>query len=428
VVVTIFLPYPNLLFSERERNPAAQRLVSSLCSAVRRSVVLPLLVAGYCASSPAAEWKMESSINQSLSYDDNFRMAKEPVDSLIYQLTPTLKLARRTEVWDTATDVSYGVQSYSDKSTQDQNPQRYGFNTQYRTERSSLGLGSTYSITPTRNTALQDSGNFASDAVNENWSVSPSYSYKMTELDSLIGSASYSKSTYSTAAFSNNDNQSVNLGWQRQWSERLHYSVSTFYSRFESQQSSSNVSSDSYGINLSANYMLSELWQLNGTIGGRITDTTNKIEANPGLMVVNQTTSQGFLADLSARYTGERLSSSFGLNRSLVPSGQGQLTEQTGINLDLSYQLSERLSSRMGASYQQTDSASGNQMANTNGVKRTNINLSAGLDWKLTPDWIFSASYQHRKQESKNSDTITADSNIFMLMINYNWPGLSISR
>jgi predicted porin len=428
VVVTIFLPYPNQLSSERERSPAAQRLVSGFCSAVRRSVVLPLLVAGYCASSPAAEWKMESSINQSLSYDDNFRMAEEPVGSLIYQLTPTLNLARKTEVWDAATEASYGVQSYSDSATQDQNPQRYGFNTQYRTERSSLGLGSSYSITPTRNTALLDSGNFVSDAVGENWSVTPSYSYKMTELDSLTASAIYSKTTYSTGDFSNNDNQSINLGWQRQWSERLNYSVAAFYSKFESQQSSSNVSSDSYGINLSTNYMLSELWQLNGTIGGRITDTTNKIEANPGLMVVNQTTSQGFLADLSARYTGERLSSSFGLNRSLVPSGQGQLTEQTGINLDLSYQLSERLSSRMGASYQQTDSASGEPMDNTNGVERTNINLSAGIDWKLTPDWIFSAIYQHRKQERKNPDTITANSNIFMLTLNYNWPGLSISK
>lgn len=393
----------------------------------RTMAVLPAMLTIFSSSVEAAEWKMDSTINQALSYDDNFRMAQSPEGSIIYQLTPTLNFARKTELWDIKSNASYGVQSYTNKNAQNQNPQRYELSSQYRTERSNLDLSANYSITPSRNTATQDSGNFASNASAESQSFSPSYSYKITERDSLISSASYTKTTYSTTDFRDNENQSINLGWQRQWTERINYSISPFYAVFKSGQGQSKVNSDSYGVNLSAGYLLSEQWQLNGTIGGRVTDTTTETEVIPGLIITDQNTSQGWLASLNAKYKGERLASSFGLNRSLVPSGQGQLTEQTGINLDLSYQLSERLSSTLSASYQQTDSVSNDNNEN-NGLSRTNISLSPGLNWKLTQDWNLSASYQHRKQERKNPNTIVADSNVYMLTLNYNWPGLSISR
>lgn len=394
----------------------------------RTIVVLPALLAVYCSTVEAAEWKIDSTINQSLSYDDNFQMTEEPVGSLIYQLTPTLNFDRNTDFWDIETDVSYGLQTYSDKTAIDQNPQRYGLITEYRAERSTLGLAANYSITPTRNTATAYSGNFTSNATSENWSVSPNYSFKLSELDSLISSASYSQSTYSTDEFNDNENQSINLGWQRQWSERGHYSISVFYSSFKSTgQTGVNSDSDSYGINLSANYSLSELWQLSGTVGGRMTDSTTETQVFTGQIVTDQNTSEGFLADLSAIYTGEKLSSSFSFSRSLIPSAQGQLTEQTSINLRLSYQLSEQLSANLGGSYQQTDSVNNNDSINNtdNGLNnRTNISLSTGLDWKLAQDWVLSGSYLRRSQET----TYTADANLFMLTLNYNWPGFSLSR
>jgi predicted porin len=394
----------------------------------RTMAVLPVMLAFYCSSVEAAEWTLSSSINQSLSYNDNFRMTEIPQDSVIYRLTPTLNFARKTEVWDIVTDVSYGIQSYSDTTVQDQNPQNYGFNTQYKTGLSNLGLSANYSITPTRNTAEQDSGNFNSNAERENWSISPSYSYQLTGRDSLIGSASYTKSTYSTTDFNNSEHQTVSLGWQRQWTGRISYSISPFYTRFKSDRNSSSINNDSYGINLSTSYSLSKLWQLNGTIGGRITDTTIENLVNPGQTIVDQNMSEGFLANLTASYTNEKLSSVLGFSHSLVPSAQGQLNVQTLISFDLSNRFSRRLSSHFMASYRQTESVSNNSLSNTNESSRTNINFSTGLDWQLARDWILSMSYQYRRQERKSPDTITADSNTFMLTVNYIWSDLHVWR
>lgn len=403
-----------------------------------------LLIIGmavFCSGPDAAEWTVAGNVDQSLSYNDNVRMLpQDPEGSLIYVLTPTLNFARKTEAWDVQGSASYGLQHYTDIEELNNNPQNYGLNTEYRTERSNTGVSASYSILPSQNFAEQDTGNFSSNVNRENITVTPTYSYRFTELDSLISSASYSKSTYSGSDnnetgfnnFNDNENKSINMGWQRQWNELFAQSISVFYTNYEST-GQINSSSDSYGINLSSNYQFSEKWQFSGTIGGRITDTSTETVIIPGLLTAtDQNTSEGFLTDIGVHYKGESLSSTFGLSRSLVPSGQGQLTEQTRISLDFSYQITERLSSGLMTSYQETDSVG--DRSDGLGLSRTNIRVSPNVNWKLTEDWLLSASYAYRQQERPDSAAIvnsragTAESNIFMLSINYNWPGLSISR
>ncbi|MGJ0491432.1 hypothetical protein [Methylobacter sp.] len=413
------------------------------CCARRLQIALIIGSAVFCSGLDAAEWSVNANVNQSLSYNDNVRMLlRDPQGSVIYELTPTISFARKTEAWDIAGDASYGLQHYTDLEAFDNNPQNYGLSTTYRTERSNTGLSARYSIAPSQNFAEQDTGNFASNANRESYMVTPTYSYRFTELDSLISSATYSKSTYSRNSFddngtgfntfSDNENKAINIGWQRQWSELFMQSISVFYSNYEST-GQINSSSDSYGINLSSNYQLSEKWQFSGTIGGRITDTSTETVIIPGLLTAtDQNTSEGFLTDIGVHYKEENLSSNFGLSRSLIPSGQGQLTEQTRVSLDFSYQITERLSSGLMTSYQETDSVSGSN--DGLGLSRTNIRVSPNVNWKLTEDWLLSASYAYRQQEKPDSAAIvnsragTAESNIFMLSINYNWPGLSISR
>lgn len=406
------------------------------CCVHRKRLALIVGASVFCSSLDAAEWIVDGIVNQSLSYNDNVRMLSEnPEGSVVYNLTPTLNFARKTEVWDVQGRASYGVQHYTDMEELDQNPQDYGLSTVYRTERSDIGLSASYSIVPSQNFAEQDTGNFATNARRNNLTVTPTYSYRFTELDSLISSASYSKSTYSNPgsgngdtlinSFNDNESKTINVGWQRQWSELFSQSISVFYSNYNST-GQINSESNSYGINLSSSYQLSEEWQFSGTIGGRITDTSIDTVIIPGLLTAtNQNTSEGFLTDIGVHYKGESLSSNFGLSRSLVPSGQGQLTEQTRVGLDFSYRITERLSSGLTASYRETDSVS--DINGRLGQSRTNILVSPNINWELAQDWLLSASYTYRNQDRKNPDR-TADSNIFMLTINYNWPGLSISR
>lgn len=406
------------------------------CCADRIRIVLIIGTTVFCSSLDAAEWIVDGTVNQSLSYNDNVRMLPENAKgSVVYYLTPTLNFARKTEVWDIEGRASYGVQHYTDMEELDQNPQNYGLSTEYRTDRSNMGLSASYSVVPSQNFAEQDTGNFATNTRRNNLTVTPTYSYRFTELDSLISSASYSKSTYSNPgsgnndtiinSFNDNESKTINVGWQRQWSELFSQSISVFYSNYNST-GRINSESNSYGINLTSSYQLSEEWQFSGTIGGRITDTSIDTVIIPGLLTAtNQNTSEGFLTDIGVHYKGESLSSNFGLSRSLVPSGQGQLTEQTLVSLDFLYRITERLSSGLATSYRETDSVS--DINGGLGQSRTNIQVSPNINWELTQDWLLSASYAYRNQDRKNPDR-TADSNIFMLTINYNWPGLSISR
>ncbi|MEQ1740364.1 MAG: OmpG porin family protein, partial [Methyloglobulus sp.] len=239
---------------------------------------LYLLLAG---SSQGAEWTLKGSLDQSLGYDSNVRMQADPQGSFKYMIVPVLTFLRKTDVTEIQADATYGTQVYTEIPQFNQDIQHYGLRGLYKTDKLDWAVESSYSITPSRNNAVQDSGNFNSNATSDTWSVSPSVSYKIDELNSVILSPSYSETSFTNASasdnFRNRNNTNVNLAWQGLWTERYSSTVSLFYSKFESQQggatSLSDFAFDSVGINLSNAYSLSENWKLDGTIGGRHTES-----------------------------------------------------------------------------------------------------------------------------------------------------------
>jgi hypothetical protein len=213
----------------------------------------------------------------------------------------------------------------------------------------------------------------------------------------------------------------MGLDWQRQWTERYSSSVSVSRSSFQSSNSNSNtkLNSQTYNINLSSTYLLSEQWKLFTVIGGRVTFSKNSFAGNS---IKSQ--SQGFLINSGVSYKGENSLSQLSFNRSLMPSSQGQLQEQNKLNLNLSYQFTEHLSALLTASYQLTNRSA------TNGDKnsRENMIIQPAITWHFLQEWTMSGSYRYRSQKSTGSQNKEVASNLFMLTINYNWDGLSLSR
>jgi opacity protein-like surface antigen len=229
----------------------------------------------------------------------------------------------------------------------------------------------------------------------------------------------------------------LNLAWSRKWTERYSSSLSIFYSNFESSRNSTidgiETTSDSIGINISSTYLLSEKWEIFGTIGGRVTESDTDFITILGKNSIKNRTEAGFLLDAGFNYNGESLSALFNVNRSLVPSSQGQLNEQSRISLDLDYQITERLSFGMLTSYQESESASIDNgqtesiALNDQLNNRKNLTIQPSMSWKLSPDWVLSTSYRYRYQERSGNEK-AADSNSIILSINYHWQGLSIAR
>lgn len=375
----------------------------------------------------AAEWSVKGNVAQSLGYDDNVRMSPtNSQGSFEYKIIPTIRFQHKTESTEVTGNASYGTQVYTDIPALDQDIQKYGVKGLYKTERIDWGMGFDYSVLPTRNTANDDSGDFNTVSSNTTWALNPSLRYKLSEIDSLVFTPSYRETTFqSTTAsnFRNSETKSVSMAWQRQWTELYSSSLSAFYSNFESERGSvtqepAPSTFNSTGINFSNSYTWTESWQLTGAVGVRYTESNNPQQG------IN-TSSFGFLANAGVNYNAENYTTALTFSRGLIPSNFGQLQEQTGVNWHFTYRIDERLTTSLDTGYQNSTLVN-----EDSSIKRDNLLVQPAVNWMLTPDWKLTGSYRFRTQDinrSANAVT-TSDSNMFMLSINYNWPGLNLSR
>jgi hypothetical protein len=415
-------------------------------------VALILLMPGFVRSD---EWSVKGSVDQSLAYDDNVLMASDascdpqvrnscPRDSFKYMIIPVLAFQHRTDASDVSAHASYGTQLYTDIPELDQNFQTYGVNGAYNTEKIDWGLNWNYSITPTRNTASVDNGIFGNNSDRNSWSVSPSATYKIDEIDSISLTPSYTETTFDKSStnpsdpsnnfFNDSRNYEINLAWQRLWSERYLSGVSFFYSKFDSQVQvqggqgiilASPSSFDNFGINFSNTYMIADNWKLSAVVGGRYT------ESDIGGVT---STSFGFLADASVNYTGENYTAGLHFMRGLIPSSFGQLQEQTSVGLNFNYKILEKLSSNLNFNYQEStlvNDGSGATIVSSIG-NRTSFVIEPSVSWQFARDWSLGGSYRYRFQDNQGGGAGAfageADSNLFMISINYNWQGINVSK
>lgn len=387
----------------------------------KTNLVLTLFLL-YSPTNYADQWRVDAKIKQDFAYDDNVRMSQDnPQGSLEYKFTPVANFSLKTDNFFVHASTSYGLQRYPQISSLNRTTQAHTIGMNYLTERSEWTVNATMNVAPSRNTAVEDSGVFSSDSQKTTLMVNPFFSYKLTELDVLKLTANYTQTTYSTTDFSNYQSHLINFAWQRQWTERYSSSISASYSTFQSSSVRLNtkLNSGTYNLNFGSTYAISEQWDITGTIGGRFTKSENTSTFGS-----TKSQSQGFLLNAGLNYKGEQLSGQLNLSRSLMPSSRGQLQEQNRVGLNLQYQITERLSSSLTTNYQVTSrSATDNERAS-----RENIILQPAINWHVSQDWTVTGSYRYRGQNIAGTQNKQAESNLFMLSINYNWQGLSLSR
>ncbi len=381
----------------------------------------------------AAEWAIDGGIKQDFSYDDNVRMLENKQGSFIYEIIPVLNASYSTLNSEIAASASYGYQLYEAIPTFNRDTQNYTLSGNYFSERTTYSLSANYNKAPARNTADTDTGINATNADKTSWSVDPVISYRISPKDTLSLQASYAETLYSSdqfvsniGGFSDNTNALLDLGWTRQWSERFSAGLSVIYYHYESEptllQLSNNIVSDSYGVNFASSYAISQNWQLIFNLGYRYTDTKNTLN------IIDQPfdqASHGFITDSSLIYNGGVLTATVNVYQTLMPSGQGQLNQQSGVNLTFGYDFTQRLSAGLQASYLYSKPIGG--VREILGQERQNITVTPSINYQLTADWTISANYRYRLQDNKQLGYV-ADSNTIMLTLGYNWPGLSLSR
>ena len=383
-----------------------------------KRIVIVMLSSVAMFNVQAAEWALSGNVNSSLEYDDNIFMRNEnKLGDYHASMSPTLKVAHALENFESSLSTGYVSDRYETSSQLDTDNPFLRFETGYKTERSIWGLDLSYVESSSRSEAEEDSGDFETNSTSTTESISPSYSFQLSERDVLLINASYSTKEYSTTDFSDSRLRSLSTNWQHQFTERFNGGVSLSVSNNKSIGLFSTTDDDTYNVSLTTKYDLSEIWAINGSVGIRQLNS----EQTDLFGYTEDSSDAGPSLDMSVNYKGELNNVDVNLSSSISPSSTGGVTEQDRFSLNWSRELSETITARISTSYQKTTST-----INSND-ERENISFSPSVNWKFSRDASLGLSYRFRQQKEELDDS-DASSQTVMLTLNYNWDGFRVSR
>ncbi|WP_296591044.1 hypothetical protein [Methylophaga sp.] len=367
----------------------------------------------------AAEYLVDADLSPTLRYDDNVELREDKEGSFSTEITPTLFLSRATEDSFLGLDAGYRIEKFTSLEELDRQDPFLLFSSSATHERSEFGLDAEYSQRAQRTIAAEDTGDFASDATVTTRSIAPRYQYQLSARDFLYTNLSYQDRSYDDNEFLDNETYVITGGWRRNFTERLTGGLALTYIDYEAEAIDRTSEYDSYNLNVTSTYRLSELWSFAGQVGYRTLDSEN---SNINGFTVKDTSS-GSLFSLSAIYEGYLNNISIEISKALNPSGEGVVNEQESISVDWQRQIASRLDFGFNASFQKTTSAS--DFDNTD---RDYMTFSPSLRWRVEENITLNLGYQFRKQDEKGDTVQKAESNMVFLTLNYDWGGLLYSR
>lgn len=367
----------------------------------------------------ASEWSLTATLNPSLKYDDNIFMSEnDPTSSVKYAISPTAIIQREQANSNASLNFGYVLNRYKTLRNLNTDDPFIRFNSGYQTERSNWGLSASFKESSSRSSAAEDTGDFTTESTVTTETLSPSFSYQVTERDSIFINSGYSQRTYSTTDFSDSESLSLTTGWQHQFTERFNGGLNVSVTESESKGLASSTENTNYNLSTSLNYELSELWSMGGNIGVRRSESKQK----NSLGITSNNNGSGLSFNLSASRQTETDTLSMSTSRSVSASSSGGVNETTLLSLSWSRELSEKVTSSMAVSYQLTTSAT-----DQSDDKRENFNFSPAIQWRLDPNLGLNFAYNFRQQKQSNGGS-DASGNGLTITLNYDWDGIRVSR
>ena len=375
----------------------------------------------------AESWITSPSLLIRTGFDDNIRL-QQGVDDAAQEtlLSGGIELARHTELSNTRLYGKAGYVAYTsaDDSTLD-DTQEYiaGLSSAYKPgERSSLGidveykldtLGSSYQFDNPDLTTDSDQGLVSSQIDRKRLSVSPKWELQVSELTKIGLAFDYEDVTFDDNELNrltDYEYQTIRPNVVYRTGERSRISSELLFSTYETE---SNDQVDSVHLILGYTLQVNETSEFR--ISGGAHQTTIKRRA-----VVDDEDENGFL--INAYYEKRTELSSFNarVERSLSPSGNGELLETDSISGNFSRRLSEKMNFNMYASYFTTS-----DVANSNDSDRKYAFAMPELSYSFLKDWSAAVSYRFRWNEDEgrldefNNQLGSVDSNGVFLSLQY---------
>jgi hypothetical protein len=404
---------------------------------VLRSFAFTLLVL-VASNVLAAEWSIEPSIDARANLTDNLNLTPGVRENVFnWTVSPRVIFARRTEISEVTGTASLGFNRYPDDPSLDTTDANFSLGSQLRSERNTYGLSAAYIRDSTLQTELATTGIVQTRTQRDLVTISPSWSYSLTERSSVFAQYQYDHASYEAGAgFIDYSNQQASAGYQYLIAERVATTLSGNYSRYEADDGS--IISNSNGFSVGLKYSHSEKLAFDLSFGVRRSDTTitnSALLCEFGAVAICDffgiplqrvtatatTADDGYVYSASADYKWERTSASMVLSRDINPTGSGLVVETDRIAIQIGHQFSEKLSGNVYAAYLSSRYITGF------GSDTEYSSLSSSLSWKLDERWTTGAGYSFSYQKVKNASE-SASANTVYLSISYNWPKISISR
>lgn len=411
--------------------------------------LLPVLIV-FNHNCQAFDWLFEPDFGAKERYTDNLRMQINPSrDNFITTLSPGVLLGYKAENHGLDATFKWNELIYHGESDLNFSEKIASVSENYRGERFRAGISARYAEQSTINTQLDidGNGNLQIQIPKTTRSVSPNFTYNLTETDTLQLSYNYTDVGFTkqpglntAGTFSDYSNQQYASTLTHNFSERFSLNLSGSYSLFSSTREnppslflntfpvSSGFKQKAATFNYQAGFQYAYDERTRLSLSAGIRDTTTDIDSFQTIDFLGFAPNQTTVSSRSTKTSGNVFSAnldhkfdwgSLNLNagRQLTPASTGGQRNTTNFSANLRYNLTERWTTGVTATYLLSESATTNT-SSTVSNNRTYITLSPNIRWKWTPEIDLELSYSYRQQQFESLNQ-TAVGNNLQLQFSY---------
>jgi len=370
----------------------------------------------------AAEWSVKGSANLTGKFDDNVRLSSTNEQSVFGAIfVPQMTLRRRSPLWDMSFMADLSLARYTEDSNLDSEDPRLRADIRYRTQLGQIRLEAEASRASTLVTEVIDGGNFTTNTQRNLFRLAPSWSYIVSEIDTLSFGAGWTEVSYDSNALNDYRNLAANVGWARQVTQADVANLNLSVNYFESE-AIVDLQSTSLTAQAGWEHTFSERLKTSVAAGPQFY-MTDVLTAGGGLQT-DEEQSFGYSLSASVDYDLSELTTlGASFTRQIEPTSSGSPLQRNRIEVNASHKFLPRLSGGLRLFFQQESNPTGDTGTSRD---RDFISVEPRLTWMVAEDWGLTGSYRFRTQDTETANR--ANSNAIFVTMTYRPNGWVFAR
>ncbi|MFH0726566.1 MAG: outer membrane beta-barrel protein [Pseudomonadota bacterium] len=359
------------------------------------------------------EWTPFASLKE--EYTDNlFLSATDEVDDFISTLSAGLRYRFQDQRSDAGASVRLDSLYYNKETELDAVDQRYSGHLSHQlTDRLGCKVSGSYVKDSRPDRDIDVSGLVLNTDIRQRQEYSLSAQYAMTPVTMGTCGFSFSRDAYDDSESSDVDTQGASFSISHdmsKWAASTTGIVFTSLTRYAYDI----VDIDSWSVTVGFIRRITELWQLEVSLGGRLTRSAYDV------VYYEDSEETGTVGAISLGYRGEYTQYGLRASRDISTAGnETGVTERTSLTANYQYRFARELVALFSAGYY-LNQADRNSLS-TRDIDETTVSVHPGLRWEITRDLKLDVYYTYTALEDSANDT-SAGRNRAFIELGYQFP------